>query len=940
MRSECGKRLLQVLIGCGALLSAASKADPAFKTPSGFLVSRAAGPPAIEYPMFATLDDKGRLFVAESSGLDLYDELRKLTRRCRISVLQDTNRDGVYDKAHVFADELVFPMGLVWRYGKLYVADPPELVILEDTDRDGRADKRTVILSGFGHTDNGSLHGLTFGPDGWLYMTVGEPDGYRLKRRDGSILEGHSGALLRCKPDGSEVEVISRGFENLVEIVFLPTGEIIGSDNWFQQPKDGIRDGLVHLVEGGLYPYAPDKGTRQIMTGDPLPALALYPAVALSGLMRYEGTAFPAKMTGNLFSAQFNARKIVRHQLTREGSTFRSSDEDFLTTDDPDFHPSDVLEDKDGSLLVVDTGSWYVQHCPTGRIRKAPAQGGIYRVRFAGEKSPGEPLLTDSEIVAGTAREIGRRGDRGSEGKLIALLKRPEPYVRLAAAEALAHCGSAKACAAICDALAENPDRFLEHALTYALYRLAGEKELRAALEYLHPRPQQAGLILLEQTLKIDPDAVMKRLAADDYGLRRAAHWVLQRHPEWVKQALRTVRELAAQASPSGSEQETLTELLLAFRSNLDIQKFIGSMAESKNAPITLIALECMARSDIAGAASHWKSAIQTALMDPSAAIQEKAVRVVETLKVGGMEETLAGIVHDERRAKALRVHALRAKMRQYSALAQNDFELLLRLLGREQEPATRLAASEIVRIAKLDAAQFEAIINAVKSDTLISPTVMMSAAERIELTTTAGEALAEYVVTCSERGVEFPRNDLIWIRDHVSGQAKATIADLLTGLDRQRAQKLRELDYLQPLLQGGSAFAGRNLFFGKAGCSACHRVQKEGAVVGPDLTHIGGVRSGRDLLESVLLPSSTIAQGYENYQITTTDGEELTGVRVPEADDSFVLRDASGAEHRLLRQRIKAMERLNLSLMPEGLLSALSRDEIRDLFAYLQAQK
>src|SRR5205814_7877792 len=99
-------------------------------------------------------------------------------------------------------------------------------------------------------------------------------------------------------------------------------------------------------------------------------------------LVRYRGNVFPVSMRDNLFSAQFNTRKIVRHQLTRNGSTFESRDEDFLTTGDPDFHPSDVLEAADGSLLVVDTGSWYVQHCPTGRIREAPARGGIFRINF------------------------------------------------------------------------------------------------------------------------------------------------------------------------------------------------------------------------------------------------------------------------------------------------------------------------------------------------------------------------------------------------------------------------------------------------------------------------------------------------------------------------------------------------------------------------------
>ena len=55
-----------------------------------------------------------------------------------------------------------------------------------------------------------------------------------------------------------------------------------------------------------------------------------------------------------------------------------------------------MLEDADGSLLVVDTGSWYVQHCPTGKIRKVEATGGIYRVRQSrGCSGPGPPRSED-----------------------------------------------------------------------------------------------------------------------------------------------------------------------------------------------------------------------------------------------------------------------------------------------------------------------------------------------------------------------------------------------------------------------------------------------------------------------------------------------------------------------------------------------------------------
>ena len=975
--------------------------------------------------MFACLDDRGRLFVAESSGLDLYAELQALTRRCRVSVLEDLDGDGVYERSRVFADNLVFPMGLVWREGKLYLADPPDLVTLEDTDGDGRADKRTVVLSGFGHSDNGSLHGLTFGPDGWLYMTMGEPDGFRLARGDGTVVTGTAGALLRCRPDGSGSEVVATGFVNLVEVVFLPEGSIVGTLNWYRLPEGGVRDALVHLVEDGHYPLHADLPVAPaLFKGDELPPLALFPAVAHSGLALYRGRSFPEEMHGNLFSAQHNSRKIARHVLTPDGTTFRSVDSDFVTTPDPDVHFSDVLEDADGSLLIVDTGSWYTQHCPTGRIRQSPARGGIWRVRHPARARPEDPrgdslpwagvrvadlaarlgdarpavrdragalvagsgseaiapltaLLTRAEPLEAArqavwalaripdpralvplrtvaaerghplaplaARALARRGDRLARPILEAMLATAEPGRRMAGAEALARCGTSESVAALARALVGEKDVFLQHALMVALSRLAPRPALEAALDDPDASVQRAALLLLDQPSvhALAPSAVLGRVTAADDALRATALRLLQGHAEWGEEALGFLRRLITQPELAGAEQSTLRDLVRTFQSSPAVVALVAEALAPARRDVSearkALLLEGMAQSTARRFPPAWLKAVQEALRHPGAGVRAQAVRLLGQLELPGGDLELGRIADEPSESGSARLEALRVLARRPGRLGEARGAFLLGQLAPTNAPLSRLAAAEILAQSRPPATVLTAFIAAASDDAMIAPALVLAAASTPAIEPVVAGPLVAYLGRSIDLGWPLPEEALRRVAKALPSSERDRADGLLGRLAAQAAAQRKQLEESAVLLEGGDALRGERLFFAKAGCHACHRVGSRGGIVGPDLTRVGAVRSGQDLLESILLPSATFAQGYEPRTATTQDGESITGMLVWESAETLVLRDSSGAERRLGRDQITSVEPQKLSLMPEGLLQALGKGEARDLLAYLQ---
>ncbi len=114
-----------------------------------------------------------------------------------------------------------------------------------------------------------------------------------------------------------------------------------------------------------------------------MPVLTHMGPAAPCGLHRYESDQFGTRSTRTTSSAcQFNLRKVSRHVLDAEAARrSRRRISDFVVSDNNDFHPTDVIEDADGSLLVVDTGGWYKLCCPSSQLVKADVLGAIYRVQ-------------------------------------------------------------------------------------------------------------------------------------------------------------------------------------------------------------------------------------------------------------------------------------------------------------------------------------------------------------------------------------------------------------------------------------------------------------------------------------------------------------------------------------------------------------------------------
>lgn len=1002
------------------------------KVPPGFIVEVIAAPPLVHHPMMANFDERGRLFIAESSGLNLKaDELLKQLPN-KILLLEDVDAKGRFTKSRVFADKMTFPSGALWHNNALYVTAAPHIwkltesrALTPDPSPKGRGEQkveRTELVSKFNFIGNAAdIHGPFLGPDGRIYWCDGR-HGHEIKKPDGSVSKGKAARIFRCKPDGSDVEVVcGGGMDNPVEIAFTDEGEpLVTVDILHNQPSRN--DGIIYAIEGGNYPWH-EVSKEFPRTGDLLPAIENLGWVAPSGITRYRSETFGKEYRNNLFTAQFNRHRIQRHILQRDGAGFKCKTEDFLTTEDKNFHPTDVFEDADGSLIVIDTGGWFRIGCPTSQIARPEFKGATYRVRKLNATQLDDPrglkfAWADSDprnlarllSLSGPAvrdraiQELANRGkdslptlegilkmnssselcrdviwaatriehedarrmvramvnDRNLSVKLAALhsvglhrdakalpalleiVAKDDPAAMRQAATALGRIKSPAAIEPIMEAVkTSNGDRFLEHALIYALIQIDHHDKTVAFLNDFNPAARRAALIALDQmpSGNLTRDELAAQLNTDNQALVKTALDIVASRPKWAGEIVGLLREWLAHPNPDTHRRENLRGLLLALAKETAIQELIvqGLRNEKTARGNRLVLIETMGRASLPKLPSAWLDELGRALEQPDDALTEQSIAAIRARNFAMFDVKLNHVVRDIKRTPETRVQAFAALAPRSKSIDPAVFEFMASQLKDDRPPLLRLAAAKGLSQTKLSDAQLKGLTALLAKAGPLELPPLLSAFEKNSsadvgqsLISALGKnpSLVSLTPGAIEKAVqEFPED--------VKKQSVKLVEQLQVDAVKQKSR----IDEFEPLAKGGSVEQGRDIFFGaKASCSACHAIKNKGGGVGPDLGAIGAIRSGRDLLESIVFPSASFARGFEPYVVETKSGKTHSGILARESTDAIYLQTTERVEIRVGREEIESFAPGRVSIMPQGLETTLSRRELQDLLAYLQS--
>ncbi len=409
--------LFWLVLACGSALCHGDELFPI--VPDDLQVSLFARDPLVRNPCAIAFDAKGRLCVGMGPQ---YRNPQPDTPGDSVFILIDEDRDGTADFRKEFATGFNAIQGLAWKGNALWVANSPDLTMVRDLDGDDEADEYVRLYTDLGNLEH-ALHGLNWAPDGKLYMSKGNSKGlmqppariapkafrelwgsdrpdlpdlptpitykkgaYQKNYHDPQDDWGREGGILRCDPNGENLEIVSRGFRNPWDITFDDTFTWLGTDN-DQTMGDKIFSPFYGAHFGWGHPWSFDwKGEEHLPSAPPSGPLfeGSGAGIIFCGLDRY-----PAKYRGVFLINDWLRREVYLYRPTWDGAHLvpQSPRFDLLASagrgrsmarsDGRQFDPVDIEIGPDEAIYISSWGRDYGARYERGEMAN---EGRIYRL--------------------------------------------------------------------------------------------------------------------------------------------------------------------------------------------------------------------------------------------------------------------------------------------------------------------------------------------------------------------------------------------------------------------------------------------------------------------------------------------------------------------------------------------------------------------------------
>ncbi|WP_435010880.1 PVC-type heme-binding CxxCH protein [Tundrisphaera lichenicola] len=916
----------------------------------GLRVELVAAEPLVLDPVAIDWGGDGKLWVAEMldypSGSD-----GDYKPGGRVSFLEDLDGDGRFDKATRFLGGLPFPTGVMaWRKGVLICA-APDIIYAEDLDGDGQADRREVLYRGFA-TENyqARVNGLAYGLDNWVYGA-----------------NGLIGGTIRGERTGKEVILGGRDFRIQPDVgIFEPAsgltqqgrvrddwGNPFGGNNsiWIQHyplPDHYARRNQ-HVASPGPSVYVPrDPENRRVFPASEPAERYNHPeslgqvTSACSPLIHRDPTLGVAYL-GNAFICEPVHNAVHREVVSADGVTFaghRAEDEqasEFLASTDHWFRPVQVRTGPDGALYVVDMYRHVIEHprwispdrLATLDVRAGADKGRIYRVVREGQAPQAIPIL-----------------DRRTTPDLARAIDSPNGTLRDLVQRLLVHRMDASASPILIDLARSSPRAVVR---MQALCTLDGLGSLtpdliRAGLVDRHPGVREQAVRLAEGRIGSDPEIGPALLALADDPEIRVRYQLALSLGEWDdpragralgRLAVRDASDSWVRAAVHSSSVRRTGEILAvvmaaeldpAYRSSL-VEPLVATLASTGTTEALAGVIEAIVE-PVGGSIPPWRLALLASLLDSGrrstelpGALRSKADRLARAY------EAARGLALQERADLSDRVSAIRLLGRDDPA-SDADLDRLADLLGPRQPLGVQSAA--LGRMARLrDPGIPDRILARWPG---LVPSLRVAAIDAIldrpEWTPVVLSRLESGAIRPGEVDAAH-RQRLLSLAD---GSLQARASKLFAGTEG-RAQVVAA--YRESLGRAGNPIGGERVFARL--CAGCHKLGGKGHAVGPDLEALTDT-SAEALAVAILDPNREVDARYFGYDAATTDGRVFSGLIASETGNALTLKRQDDQSDVILRADLEELKNSGRSLMPEGLERDLSRDDLADLIAYLDA--